>query len=95
MAAKKVVVVGHGPIGHSFIEKLAEREAGFDITVVCEEPRPAYNRVMLTQYFLDCDRDKHDQMKSGNRLNISLNTVEPEPMPTQRSLCCCGSQNGV
>ena len=63
MAAKKVVVVGHGPIGHSFIEKLAEREAGFDITVVCEEPRPAYNRVMLTQYFLDCDGDKHDQMK--------------------------------
>ena len=63
MAGKKVVVVGHGPIGHSFIEKLAEREAGFDITVVCEEPRLAYNRVMLTQYFLDCDGDKHDQMK--------------------------------
>ncbi|CAE7333503.1 nasB [Symbiodinium sp. CCMP2456] len=63
MAGKKVVVVGHGPIGHAFIEKLAEREAGFEITVVCEEPRPAYNRVMLTQYFLDCDGDKHDQMK--------------------------------
>ena len=63
MAGKRVVVIGHGPIGHAFIEKLAEREAGFTITVLCEEPRPAYNRVMLTQYFLDRDGDQHDQMK--------------------------------
>eukprot|EP00403_Amphidinium_massartii_P032789 CAMPEP_0178435172 /NCGR_PEP_ID=MMETSP0689_2-20121128/33794_1 /TAXON_ID=160604 /ORGANISM="Amphidinium massartii, Strain CS-259" /LENGTH=1070 /DNA_ID=CAMNT_0020057243 /DNA_START=47 /DNA_END=3259 /DNA_ORIENTATION=+ len=63
MSGKSVVVIGHGPIGHSFIEKLVEREAGFDITVICEEPRPAYNRVMLTQYFLDLDGAQHDQMK--------------------------------
>ena len=72
MAAKKVVVVGHGPIGHSFIEKLAEREAGFDITVVCEEPRPAYNRVMLTQYFLDCDGDKHDRGLRARFLRVGV-----------------------
>ncbi|CAE8663916.1 unnamed protein product [Polarella glacialis] len=64
MAAKKsVLVVGHGPIGHSFIEKLVERHADFEISVLCEEPRPAYNRVMLTQYFEDKDADKHDAMK--------------------------------
>mmetsp|Transcript_47884 Transcript_47884/g.113790 ORF Transcript_47884/g.113790 Transcript_47884/m.113790 type:complete len:1081 (-) Transcript_47884:201-3443(-) len=63
MSGKKVLVVGHGPIGHAFIEKLVERDAGFEITVLCEEPRPAYNRVMLTQYFNDRDGDKHDEMK--------------------------------
>jgi len=60
---KRVLVVGHGPIGHSFIDKLVERDAGFEIAVLCEEPRPAYNRVMLTQYFADRDGDKHDKMK--------------------------------
>eukprot|EP00931_Biecheleriopsis_adriatica_P060534 TRINITY_DN3636_c0_g1_i11.p1 TRINITY_DN3636_c0_g1~~TRINITY_DN3636_c0_g1_i11.p1 ORF type:complete len:1066 (+),score=265.64 TRINITY_DN3636_c0_g1_i11:84-3281(+) len=63
MAAKHIVVLGHGPIGHSFIEKLVESSSPFKISVVCEEPRPAYNRVMLTQYFEDRDAAKHDQMK--------------------------------
>ena len=65
--AKSILVVGHGPIGHSFIEKMIEGRSGspcdYQISVLCEEPRPAYNRVMLTQYFQDLDGDKHDQMK--------------------------------
>ena len=65
--AKSILVVGHGPIGHSFIEKMTEGRSGspcdYQISVLCEEPRPAYNRVMLTQYFQDLDGDKHDQMK--------------------------------
>mmetsp|Transcript_14644 Transcript_14644/g.33527 ORF Transcript_14644/g.33527 Transcript_14644/m.33527 type:complete len:1062 (+) Transcript_14644:95-3280(+) len=61
---QRVVVVGHGPIGHAFIEKLSEKQQGaFEISVLCEEPRPAYNRVMLTQYFQDRDGDQHDKMK--------------------------------
>ena len=63
MAKKSILVVGHGPIGHSFIEKLVATEANYDISVLCEEPRPAYNRVMLTQYFEDRDAAKHDKMK--------------------------------
>jgi len=63
MKGQRVLIVGHGPIGHSFIEKLLDRQAGCEISVLCEEPRPAYNRVMLTQYFLDLDGDKHDGMK--------------------------------
>ena len=59
----RIVVVGHGPIGHAFIEKLCEKKADFQISVLCEEPRPAYNRAMLTQYFQDCDAGKHDSMK--------------------------------
>lgn len=60
---KRVVVVGHGPIGHAFIQKLSERNAGCEISVLCEEPRPAYNRVMLTQYLVDLDGDRHDGMR--------------------------------
>ena len=59
----KVLVIGHGPIGHSFIEKMTAEGTDFQISVLCEEPRPAYNRVMLTQYFEDRDAEKHDKMK--------------------------------
>ncbi len=48
----KIVVVGHGMVGHKFLESLAEsglRNA--EVTVLCEEPRPAYDRVHLSEYF--------------------------------------------
>ena len=61
--AKSILVIGHGPIGHSFIEKMTAESSGCQISVLCEEPRPAYNRVMLTQYFEDRDAEKHDKMK--------------------------------
>lgn len=48
----KIVVVGHGMVGHKFLESLAE--AGLqnaEVTVLCEEPRPAYDRVHLSEFF--------------------------------------------
>ncbi|MGH8690396.1 MAG: hypothetical protein ACREUS_05140, partial [Burkholderiales bacterium] len=47
----KVVVIGNGMVGQRFLEKLIERGAEHEITVFCEEPRPAYDRVQLTSYF--------------------------------------------
>ena len=48
----KIVVVGHGMVGHKFLESLAEAGVqGADVTVLCEEPRPAYDRVHLSAYF--------------------------------------------
>src|SRR5579859_329297 len=45
-----VVVIGNGMVGHRFCEKL--RKAGqFRIVVFGEEPRPAYDRVHLSEYF--------------------------------------------
>ncbi|MCG5214942.1 nitrite reductase large subunit NirB [Streptosporangium sp. KLBMP 9127] len=46
----RVVVVGYGPTAHRFVETL--RGKGFEgsITVLGEEPRPAYDRVALTSY---------------------------------------------
>ncbi len=48
----KIVVVGHGMVGHKFLESLAE--AGLqnaEVTVLCEEPRAAYDRVHLSEFF--------------------------------------------
>src|SRR5471032_212052 len=48
----KIVVIGHGMVGHKLLECLAENAAhGLDITVLCESPRPAYDRVHLSGFF--------------------------------------------
>ncbi|GAA3823460.1 nitrite reductase large subunit NirB [Sphaerisporangium flaviroseum] len=46
----RIVVAGYGPTAHRFVGTLAGK--GFDgtITVLGEEPRPAYDRVALTSY---------------------------------------------
>ena len=50
---KKLVVVGHGMVGHRFVQAAIERglTKTYDVVVVGEEPRPAYDRVALTSYF--------------------------------------------
>ena len=52
-AAPTLVLVGHGMVGQRFLEALAERglTATHRVVVLCEEPRPAYDRVALTSYF--------------------------------------------
>lgn len=51
--APTIVLVGHGMVGQRFLEALAERglTATHRVVVLCEEPRPAYDRVALTSYF--------------------------------------------
>ncbi|MGH8723855.1 MAG: FAD-dependent oxidoreductase, partial [Burkholderiales bacterium] len=47
----KVVVIGNGMVGQRFLEKLVAQGKDFEVTVFCEEPRPAYDRVQLTSFF--------------------------------------------
>jgi nitrite reductase (NADH) large subunit len=47
----RLVVVGNGMVGQRFLEQLVARSRDFEITVFCEEPRPAYDRVQLTSFF--------------------------------------------
>ncbi|MCF6521775.1 nitrite reductase large subunit NirB [Streptomyces sp. JJ36] len=51
--APVIVLVGHGMVGQRFLEALAERGVAerARVVVLCEEPRPAYDRVQLTSYF--------------------------------------------
>ncbi|MDM0110715.1 nitrite reductase large subunit NirB [Variovorax sp. J22R133] len=48
----KIAVIGHGMVGHKFLEQLDELGiAQAEVTVLCEEPRPAYDRVHLSEFF--------------------------------------------
>ena len=48
----KIVVIGHGMVGHKFLESLAlEQAPQLDVTVLGEEPRAAYDRVHLSEFF--------------------------------------------
>ncbi|ANQ84342.1 nitrite reductase (NAD(P)H) large subunit [Azoarcus olearius] len=48
----KIVLVGHGMVGHKFLEELQQLQIpGAEVTVLCEEPRTAYDRVHLSEFF--------------------------------------------
>jgi nitrite reductase (NADH) large subunit len=57
-APKRLVVVGHGMVGHRFVEAMRDRDhdGRWHITVLCEEPTPAYDRVALSSYVGSWDR---------------------------------------
>jgi len=46
-----IVVVGNGMVGYKFCEKLLTRSSHFNVIVFGEEPRIAYDRVHLSEYF--------------------------------------------
>jgi nitrite reductase (NADH) large subunit len=49
-ARSRLLVVGNGMVGQRFLESLPP-DSPFDITVLAEEPRPAYDRVQLSAFF--------------------------------------------
>lgn len=54
---KKIIVVGNGMVGYKFCEKFVANKSAknFQITVFGEEPRPAYDRVHLSEFFSNQD----------------------------------------
>ncbi|MEU2725877.1 nitrite reductase large subunit NirB [Streptomyces smyrnaeus] len=74
-ALRRLVVVGHGMVGHRLVEALDSRDADrqWQITVLAEEPRPAYDRVALSSCFDSADESalrlpEHDPGRVGLRL---------------------------
>ena len=57
-STSRVVVVGHGMVGHRFVEALRSRDAdgAWHVTVLAEETDAAYDRVGLTGYTEHWDR---------------------------------------
>jgi nitrite reductase (NADH) large subunit len=47
---QKLLLIGHGMVGQRFLEELT-LHAAFSVTVLGEEPRPAYDRVNLSALF--------------------------------------------
>lgn len=52
---KKVVVIGNGMVGYKFCEKLRTKASASEIELIVygEEPIPAYDRVHLSDYFIN------------------------------------------
>ena len=53
MPKQTLVIVGNGMVGQKLLEFLSERHAQdqYEIVTFCEEPRPAYDRVHLSDFF--------------------------------------------
>ncbi|MDY0903424.1 nitrite reductase large subunit NirB [Pedobacter sp. CFBP9032] len=47
----KIIVIGNGMVGYKFCEKLTSKSDSFKLIVFGEEPRRAYDRVHLSEYF--------------------------------------------
>ena len=48
----RIVMIGHGMVGHRFLENLAKKATvPHEVIVLAEEPRPAYDRVQLSAFF--------------------------------------------
>ena len=62
----KIAVIGHGMVGHKFLEQLDELGlADVEVTVLCEEPRPAYDRVHLSEFFAGKTAEDLSLVKPG------------------------------
>ncbi|MFC4994494.1 nitrite reductase large subunit NirB [Rubritalea tangerina] len=50
---ERIIVIGNGMVGYKFCERLIEKDTNkkFKVITFCEEPRPAYDRVHLSEYF--------------------------------------------
>ncbi|WP_110182201.1 nitrite reductase large subunit NirB [Nocardioides solisilvae] len=77
---RTLVVVGHGMVGHRFVQAAVERglTETHDVVVVGEECRPAYDRVALTSYFAASSADELSLLPSGRyddpRVDLRLGT---------------------
>lgn len=71
----KIVVIGHGMVGHKFLESLLDAlPHGAHVSVLCEEPRPAYDRVHLSEFFSGKSADALSLVEPGffDRDNVVL-----------------------
>ncbi|WP_090812632.1 nitrite reductase large subunit NirB [Paraburkholderia tuberum] len=61
-----VVVIGHGMVGHKLLECLVDdARSALHVTVLCEEPRPAYDRVHLSEFFSGKSAEDLSLVKPG------------------------------
>ncbi|PWA04640.1 nitrite reductase large subunit NirB [Flavobacterium psychrotolerans] len=76
----RVIVVGNGMVGYKFCEKFIAKsgQEQYQITVFGEEPRRAYDRVHLSEYFAGKSADDLSLSTSNwyEENNIILNTSE-------------------
>ena len=64
---QRIVVIGNGMVGHHFVDKLAssEKKGEFEISVLSAEPRLAYDRVHLSEFFAGKSADELAMIRGG------------------------------
>lgn len=77
---KQIIVVGNGMVGYKFCEKFIEKSNSkeYQITVFGEEPRPAYDRVHLSEFFENKNAQKLEmaplEWYANNNIELIVNT---------------------
>ena len=81
---RTLVVAGHGMVGHRFVQAAIERglTETYDVVVVGDEPRAAYDRVALTSFF-QVGADELSFLPPGAYDDPRV-LREPEPQPLGR-----------
>jgi nitrite reductase (NADH) large subunit len=75
MSKQKLVVIGNGMVGQRLLEAVLGSDAQqYDVSVLCEEPRPAYDRVQLSAFFSGKTADDLSLVPAGffDNPNIKL-----------------------
>ncbi len=67
MSKQNLVVIGNGMVGQAFLQYLVERNAQqkFNIITFCEESRPAYDRVHLSEFFSGKTAEELSMVEDG------------------------------
>ncbi|OCG49643.1 nitrite reductase large subunit [Gilliamella sp. Choc5-1] len=79
MSKTNLVIIGNGMVGHRFVEELIDKAQPnqFNITIFCEEPRLAYDRVHLSSYFSGHTAEALSLVREGlyeeNNIKVLLN----------------------
>ncbi|MEM1124671.1 MAG: nitrite reductase large subunit NirB, partial [Bacteroidota bacterium] len=77
----KIIVIGNGMVGYKFCEKFIAKPTSTDysITVFGEEPRPAYDRVHLSEYFTNQSEENlqlaSKEWYANNGIDLQTNTL--------------------
>jgi len=94
----KIVVIGNGMVGHSFIEKLvaSEHYENFEVYTFCEEIRMAYDRVYLSSYFSGKTAEDLSLVKPGfyEENNVKI-YIGDKAVHIDRKAKIVTSENGI
>ncbi|GAB7261608.1 hypothetical protein DaDZ19_32760 [Dickeya ananatis] len=97
MSKPVLVVVGHGMVGHHFLEQLVERglHQQYHVVVFGEERYPAYDRVHLSEYFAGRSAESLSMVSEGffEQTGIELRTG-CQVMAIDRQRRCVRDANG-
>ncbi|WP_448699294.1 nitrite reductase large subunit NirB [Mucilaginibacter sp. AW1-3] len=90
MLQPTIIVVGNGMVGYKFCEKLIAKSTRFRIIVFGEEPRHAYDRVHLSEYFSGKTADDLSmsplEWYQDNNIELYLNDPVQEIDPAKKTV---------